>query len=70
MPDDVKYCIDLDKKYPSALFAYPYPRPCLPVPPPVLTRTSARAYPYLRPRLPVPRSKGGDIPLELQRKTK
>ena len=29
-------------------------RLCLAVPPPVLTRTCARAYPYPRPRLPVP----------------
>ena len=27
---------------------------CLPVPPSVLTRTSARAYPYPRPCLPIP----------------
>ena len=61
MPDDVKYCIDLDKKYPSALFAYPYPRPCLPVPPPVLTRTSARAYPY-------PEAKAGIYPWNCKEK--
>ena len=54
MPDDVKYCIDLDKKI-------PFRAVCLPVSAPVLTRTPARAYPY-------PEAKAGIYPRNCKEK--